>query len=150
MTTRTRSGRQPSHFLARLLRVLVIAALAALLIWLLVRNRRAIAEMIRSFVKGVLEFFRRLFALRWQRKPKPAKVAAPAPKPPVIQAFAAYENPFVTGKDKAWSPDRLLCYTYEAVCAWAKEQGISLRAQETPRECCFRLLERFPDRLLRR
>jgi hypothetical protein len=129
--------------LARLLRVLAILAIASLVIWFLVRNRKVIADMIRSFIRAIREFFRNLFAIRWKRKPK---LSAPTPTPILeLEPFASYENPFVTGKDKTWSPDRLLCYTYAAVCSWAKEQKIALRPQETPREFCLRLLERFPE-----
>ena len=38
-----------------------------------------------------------------------------------------------------------MLYTYEAVLAWAKEQGTEMEPQETPREFCNRLCERFPD-----
>lgn len=133
----------PSNFLYHLLRVLVILALAALFIWFLVRFRKTIADMIRAFCVAVRDFFRKLFSFRWRMA---AAAAEDVPPPaPVLEAFATYENPFLTGKDKTWPPERLLLYTYEAVQAWAKEQGIEIRPEQTPREFCFQLIERFPD-----
>ena len=134
---------QPRDVLNKLLRVLLIVALAALFIWLLVRYRKVIAEMFRAFIAAVRDFFRKLFSFRW-RKAVPAVEEVPSPAP-VLEPFASYRNPFITGKDQTWSPERLLLYTYEAVQAWAKEQGIEIKPEQTPREFCFQLIERFPE-----
>jgi hypothetical protein len=135
--------KQPVDLLYKLLRVLLILALAAVFIWVLVRYRKVIAEMIRAFGVAVRDFFRKLFSFRW-RKAVPAVEEVPAPAP-VLEPFASYRNPFITGKDQTWSPERLLLYTYEAVQAWAKEQGIEIKPEQTPREFCFQLIERFPE-----
>jgi hypothetical protein len=135
--------KQPVDLLYKLLRVLLIVALAALFTWLLVRYRKVIAEMFRAFVAAVRDFFRKLFSFRW-RKAVPAVEEVPSAAP-VLEPFASYRNPFVTGKDQSWSPERLLLYTYEAVQAWAKEQGIEIKPEQTPREFCFQLIERFPE-----
>jgi hypothetical protein len=134
---------QPRDVLSKLLRILLIVALAALFVWLLVRYRKVIAEMFRAFIAAVRDFFRKLFSFRW-RKAVPAVEEVPPPAP-VLEPFASYRNPFITGKDRTWSPERLLLYTYEAVQAWAKEQGIEIKPEQTPREFCFRLIERFPE-----
>jgi len=134
---------QPNPFWATLLRILALIALAALLLWALIRYRKVLADMLRSLMNSIREFFRKLLSIRWRRKSKKEPVAADPV--PVLEPFATYENPFATGKDKAWSSERLLSYTYEAVCAWAKEQHIAMRPQETPREFCLRLLGNFPD-----
>jgi hypothetical protein len=128
-----------------LLRWLLIAALAALFVWWLIRYRAAIAQAIRTFIAAVREFFRKLFAFRWRKAAAPAADDDAGSSPPVLSPFTAYENPFVTGKDRTWPPERLLIYTYQAVQAWAGEQGIELEPQQTPREFCARLMERYPD-----
>jgi uncharacterized membrane protein YgcG len=136
--------KEPSHLLRDLLRWLLILALSALFIWLAIRYRKVISEKIRAFIAVVRDFFRKLFSFRW-RKSAPA-VEADVPLPaPVLEPFASYENPFLTGKDKTWPPEHLLFYTYEAVQAWAKERGIEIQPQQTPREFCLQLIERFPD-----
>lgn len=126
----------------RLLRILVFIALAALFVWVVIRYRRAIAQAIRAFIAAVRDFFRELFSFR-RRKPAPT-ARAPVPAP-VLRPFATYENPFLTGKDKSWPPERLILYTYDAIRAWGKEQRIELKPQETPREFCARLAGRFPE-----
>ena len=139
---RSQGQRPPGDFLYRLLRALLILALAAGLIWLLVRFRKVIADMLRKAMAAVRDFFRKLFRFR-RRRPAPATglvVSAVAP-----EAFATYENPFVTGQANTWPREHLLRYTYQAVLAWAKEHGIEIQPQQTPREFCSRLIEHFPD-----
>jgi hypothetical protein len=138
----TPGPKPPSTILHRLLRVLLIVALAALLVWLIIRYRQVIRQTIRSFIAAVREFFRKLFSWRGRRSAAVTDMPSPAP---VLEPFAAYENPFVTGKAGTWPAERLLRYTYEAVQAWAQEQGIKIAAQQTPREFCVRLSEHFPD-----
>ena len=136
---------QPSDWLRRLLRWLAIIAGVLTLIWLLVRFRQPILRAIRAFLEAVRNFIRRLFGLRIRRrKPVPPDGATPAPLP-VLEPFAAYENPFVTGKFRTWPRERLLRYTYEALQARVLEQGIILLPQQTPREFCSRLIGQFPD-----
>ena len=137
--------KQPSDFLYRLLRALLILTLAAFLAWLLVRFRTEIAKVIRKAMAAVSNFFQRLFRrfhLRRRRAVHATDSAASAAAP---EPFMAYENPFLTGNAEVWPPDHLLRYTYQAVQAWAKEQGIESELQETPREFCARLGEHFPD-----
>jgi hypothetical protein len=139
----TETPKPPTNILGPLLRVLLIVAIASLLVWVAIKYRKAIAEAIRSLVAAVREFFRKLFSFRWRRK-QTAAADAPAPEP-IVQPFATYENPFTTGKDRAWPPERLVIYTYAALRSWAKEHGVEPEPQQTPREFCERLIERFPD-----
>src|SRR5262249_10233430 len=132
------------------LRILMIVAIASVLLWFIIRNRKAIAEAISAFARSVREFFvtfynwlRNLFRFRWRRKAVPVKEEIP--DAPVLEPFAAYENPFLTRKVQIWPPEKLVRYTYETLQAWAKEQGIEIERQQTPREFCARLIERFPD-----
>ena len=76
---------------------------------------------------------------------KPAVGKDLSPSVPVLRPFVTYEDPFANGNDRAWPPERLLFYTYDALQAWAKEQRIVPVPQETPREFCDRVMERFPD-----
>ncbi len=134
--------KQPVNW-QRWLRILVIVALSGLFVWFVIRYRRIIAQAFRSLMAAIREFFRNLFNM-FRRKKKAAVVEEPLPAA-VLQPFATYENPFLTGKDKTWPAERIILYTYEAVRAWAKEQGIQIRPQETPREFCTRLSAGFPE-----
>jgi hypothetical protein len=64
---------------------------------------------------------------------------------PRQRPFAAYLSPFLTGKDKSWTAEQLILYSYEALQAWAAEQGIQSQPQQTAREFCLLLSETFPD-----
>ncbi len=134
--------KQPVNW-QRWLRILVIVAIAGLFVWLVIRYRRIIAQAFRALMAAIREFFRNLFAM-FRRKKKASVAEEPLPTA-VLQPFSTYENPFLTGKDKTWPPERVILFTYEAMRAWAKEQGIQIRPQETPREFCMRLSAGFPE-----
>lgn len=126
----------------RLFLILFLVALAALLVWGIIRYRRVIAHTFRSFVAAVREFFRNLFSFRRRKRSTPQELPLPAAPP---QPFSTFENPFLTGKATSWPPKRLVLYTYEAIRGWAKDQRIEMKPQETPREFCMRLGQLFPD-----
>jgi hypothetical protein len=134
--------KQPSDWLNRLLRALLILALVVVVIWLLIYFRKAIARVIRTAANAVANFFRKLFRIRRRRPSQDGETPAPDALP---DWTAPSINPFVTGKDKLWTPEHLVRYTYEHLQSWAKEQGIEMPPQQTPREFCSRLIEHFPD-----
>lgn len=142
--TGNQAPKEPSHWLQKLLRWLLIITVAALILWLLIRYRKPITEALRSFMASVRAFLRKLFSFRWRRKSDSATEAVTSVVP-VMEPFAAYENPFITGKDKLWPAEHLVRYTYEALLSWAKEQGIEIKPQQTPHEFCAQLMEQFPD-----
>ena len=133
---------EPTDFWYQLLRALLILAAVIALIWVLIKFRKEIARFIRKLITAIQNYFRKLFRRR-PRKPTPA-ASTNAPQM-VLEPFDAYPNPFVTGKARSWPSERLLRYTYEAIQSWAKEQGIELKPQQTPREFCAELIARFPD-----
>jgi hypothetical protein len=126
----------------RWFRALLFLAVIILAGWWLVRRRDLILQMARAIVAAVAQFFRDLFSFGRRVKGTlvKGKARAPAPHP-----FAAYPSPFLTGKDGTWSVEQLIFYSYEALQAWAVEQGIQSRPQQTAREFCFQLGETFPD-----
>jgi uncharacterized protein DUF4129 len=127
----------------RLFRVLlVLAAVSVLCVWL-ARHRRSIAQAVRSIMEALAQFFRQLFGFRSAAKSRAAGRAEPAPQK--RRAFAAFENPFVTGRDRTWPPEQLILYSYEAVQTWAAERGSPPQPQQTAREFCRALGEKFPE-----
>lgn len=142
--TGTQKPKPPSDWLQRLLRWILITAIAALFLWLAIRYRKAIADAFRSLIASIRAFLKKLFSFRW-RKTSSATEELPPPIASVVEPFAAYENPFLNGKDKTWPPERLVFYTYEALQSWAKEQGIQIQPQQTPHEFCAQLMAQFPD-----
>lgn len=130
------------YLLYLLLRLLVLLAVSLLLAWLLIRFHKALARTVCSAWAAGRDFFRRLFRLRW---PWSAPASDGVFLAAVPDAPAVYQNPFLTGKDKSWPWERLLCYTYEAMQAWAEEFGVVMKPQQTPREFCCELMAYFPD-----
>jgi len=128
--------------LYRCLRILFFLAGAILVGWWLVRQRDLILQMARAFLAALTQFFRDLFQIGRRLKRPAAKAEERAPQQ---RPFAAYQSPFLTGKDKSWSAEQLILYSYEALQAWAQEQGIQSQPQQTAREFCRRLGETFPD-----
>ncbi|MGD0812339.1 MAG: DUF4129 domain-containing protein [Verrucomicrobiota bacterium] len=121
---------------------LLIAAALVIGAWI-VRRRHLLLEMARSILAALAQFIRNLFDLMPSRKP--ASNAEAAPVTARFNSFAEYTNPFFTAKDRAWPPEQIILYSYEAVQAWAKELGIASRPEETAREFCGRLGEQRPE-----
>ncbi|MGP8200969.1 MAG: DUF4129 domain-containing protein [Limisphaerales bacterium] len=121
---------------------LLIAAALVIGAWI-VRRRHLLLEMARSILAALAQFIRNLFDLMPSHKP--SKTAEAAPVHARLLSFAEYRNPFFTVKDRAWPPEQIILYSYEAVQAWAKELGIAARPEETAREFCGRLSEQRPE-----
>ncbi len=126
----------------RWFRILFILAAAILIGWWVIRQRDLILQIVRSFLAALAQFFSDLFQLGSRMKRPLAKRDERPPKP---RPFAAYLSPFLTGKDKSWTAEELIRYSYEALQAWAVERGIQPQPQQTSREFCRLLGESFPD-----
>jgi hypothetical protein len=126
----------------RWFRALFLLAGAFSLSWWVIRQRELILQIARSFLAAVAQFFRDLFMLGSRVKQTAIKQEE---RPPRQRPFAAYLSPFLTGKDNSWTAERLILYSYEALQAWAVEQGIPSNPQQTAREFCLFLGETFPD-----
>jgi hypothetical protein len=130
-------------------RILFWFAVIAALIWVIYRYRTAILMALRSMWAAIRKFIADLLALF---RPRPKDVAQPsriAATPP----FETFENPFLTGADVTWSPQKLIIYTYEALQSWAIDRAIdptgapaaTRGSPETPREFCRNLGEEMPE-----
>jgi hypothetical protein len=126
----------------RWFRALFLLAGAILISWWVIRRRDLILQMARSFIAALAQFFRDLLQFGSLAKRTKAKREERTPRQ---RPFAAYLSPFLTGKDKSWTAEQLILYSYEALQAWAVEQGIQSQPQQTAREFCLLLGETFPD-----
>ena len=139
----------PSSFSFQKLLSSLMGALGAILKWLfyiaillialywLIRSWKTVTAAWAQFLKEMAELWRRLFG----GKPTPEEEAAaaveeskPAPRP-----FADFADPFATGMASRYSPDELVKYTFEAVEAWARENGLPRGPEQTPHEFARRL-----------
>ena len=126
----------------RWFRALFLLAGAILICWWVIRQRDLILQIARSFLAALAQFFRDLFQFGSRVKRTTVKREERTPRQ---RPFAAYLSPFLTGKDKSWTAEQLILYSYEALQAWAVEQGIQSQPQQTAREFCLHLGETFPD-----
>ena len=126
----------------RWFRALFLLAGAVLICWWVIRQRDLILQIARSFLAALAQFFRDLFQFGSRVKRTTVKREERTPRQ---RPFAAYLSPFLTGKDKSWTAEQLILYSYEALQAWAVEQGIQSQPQQTAREFCLLLGETFPD-----
>jgi hypothetical protein len=108
----------------------------------LIRRRDLIFQIVRSFCSALARFFRDLFQFASVVKKTTATGQKPTPKQ---HPFASYKNPFITGKDRSWTPEQVIFYSFEAVQMWASERGIVPRPEQTAREFCLELGEKFPQ-----
>jgi hypothetical protein len=123
-------------------KVLFLLALAILTGWWLFRQRYLIFQITQSMVAAITQFFRDLFRFGSSAK-KTATTEKKAQKD--LRLFASYQNPFLLGSYSSWTKEQLVLYSYEAFRAWAEEQGIKPRPEQTAREFCGELGSRFPE-----
>jgi hypothetical protein len=121
---------------------LLFLAGAVLVGWWLFRQRDLISQIARSCFTALAQFFRDLFRFGSLRKGMAATVEKQEPK---RRLFSAYRNPFLTATPTSWPDEKLVLYSFEALQAWAEEQGIKQRPEQTAREFCLELGDRFPE-----
>ncbi len=61
------------------------------------------------------------------------------------QPFASFHNPFHDGRSGGMSVKEILCYSFAALQAWARERGHPRHAGETALEFAARLGEEMPS-----
>ena len=138
----TASSAQAGNIYNFLRNALVIAAVLIIGGWI-IRRRHLLLEMALNIIAAIAQFIRKFSDFTPSRKPANKSVAVPSQAK--FSSFAEYRNPFFTGKDYAWLSEQIILYSYEAVQAWAKEQGMAARPEETAREFCGRLGEHHPE-----
>jgi len=126
--------------LYQVLKWLLLIAGLVLCGWWIFRRRHLFYQFALELWRAVARFFKRLGTiLPFQKKQKGRELEQNEPRP-----FAAFKNPFLTGKNRFWPPEQLVAFTFEALQAWAVEKGIGSRRNETAREFCGTLTELLP------
>lgn len=100
----------------------------------------------------VREFFRQLAAmwaelLAWlsgKRRPAEGETAEAAAEP-AHRPFSAYPDPFLTGHAGEWPIEELVRYSFEALEAWARENGCPRTPEQTPHEFAEQIAAQVPS-----
>lgn len=124
---------------SRYLKWLVYLALLLVGLYILKKHGKELLATLRQMWRELLDFLRGLLG----QGPKPAaEVAATAAPAKIARPFSSYANPFQNGEANRSSPNQVVEYSFEALQAWATEQGIDPRPEETPLEFAGQLGQR--------
>lgn len=131
-------------WLARLLRWIVYALLAGCIAFSLVRNWSRFVKATKDLFQKVLAFGWRL--LGWKRSaPSTNAGETEFRERPTQPAFRAFADPFASGEAQRMSPAELICYSFEALQACARECGVPRRPEQTPLEFGSALSRTVPE-----
>lgn len=129
--------------LYKLLRTTLLIVAGLMGAWWLFRCRHLLLEIARAIAAAIMNFLRELLDLAPARRPaRPSEPAAPRSR---LRPFSEYKNPFFSGEDYLRSPAEIIIYTFEFTQAWAREHGIELHPEQTPREFCRDMAARSPE-----
>ena len=117
------------------LRGLFTAVGAVALIFGLFRYGPVLLDAFRDLIASLLGGFG---AKKPKKRVKDAEAATSEPALPP-RPFAAFADPFASGLAQNFSPNDLIIYSFEALEAWAFEQGLARSPHETPAEFVNRL-----------
>lgn len=117
---------------------LVYAAMAAAVIYFAIRNWAAVVAFVRNLWTELLSMFGKKPGVAGEEAVDPDEPVAP-PRP-----FAAFQDPFRSGTASKHSPAELVRYTFEALQAWAFENGCGRTPDQTPMEFGQQLRSRMP------
>ncbi|MBN1588115.1 MAG: DUF4129 domain-containing protein [Pirellulales bacterium] len=113
-------------------KLLFYAALIGLVGYWAWKSRVRILAAIGQFLRELRDFWARLFGGKHQLADESAeKTTAEKPR---FRPFSAYTDPFASGTAGRVPPEEVVRYTFEALEAWARENGCPRGADETPQE----------------
>ncbi|MEX0793268.1 MAG: DUF4129 domain-containing protein [Pirellulaceae bacterium] len=128
--------------LGSLLKLLIYAVVLALILYVAWRYRAEIAEAWQKFLAELRDFWNKLFARETRTDVEPAAAETPVDRG---KPFSSFRNPFT---DPAWrgrSVEEVIRYSFLAVEAWGREQGVTRLPDETPGEYARNLEARFAE-----
>jgi len=107
-----------------------LIVVAAIWLW---RSRDRVLAALRQLLAEWRAFWQRLFGSSKKEAEEPAH-ADDGLRQPLLPPFSAFTDPFATGAAARYSPDELVRYSFEALEAWAREQGWPREPEQTPHE----------------
>ena len=123
------------------LRTLFWLAVALVLAWAIYRHRGVILTLLRNIWAALRHFIAALLGLFQPSAAAPPPATKAMAPPP----FKSFKNPFLTGADRLWPPEKLITYSYDALQSWVLEQEAKHGSPQTPREFCRQLGEEMPE-----
>ena len=128
------SNANPAGKLEKIFKWIMYALLAAVVLYFVIRHWSRLVETLKLFWQELVNFWNDLFG----RKPKEEKnrSADDFETETLVsrRPFAAFNNPFASGAAQQMQPEELVRYTFEALEAWAFEQHVERKQDQTPLE----------------
>lgn len=131
--------------LGTVLKWILFGILALVVLFFVLRSGLQFLANFTNWAKQLLQAFQAWWEGLFGHKvnESEAEVDGP-PRVPTPRPFASFMNPFLDGRADSLSPDALTRYSFEALQAWAWEQDLGRRPQETPLEFAERLGTEVP------
>jgi hypothetical protein len=130
--------------LPRMFSWLYYLGFALLAIWLMWKYRQQVARFWNQLLEDLRKLWARLFGGRTAQAAAQEADATVA-RGPQYRPFSSYMNPFTSGMAPRHTAAELVQYTFLALEAWAREQGATRSAQQTPLEFAQMLGQSFPE-----
>jgi hypothetical protein len=133
--------------LSNVLKWIVLAVFVVLIVgfvgWFVLKNLSSAHRWARDLLNALAAFWQSLFGgKRTETIEAEEETAAEIVEKP--RPFEDFRNPFADGTAAGQSPEALVRYSFAALEAWAYEQDLSRRDDETPLEFAHRLGEAVP------
>lgn len=125
--------------LAPFVKWILYGLLAAVVLYVVFRNFSRFVEMLLNLWNELLSLFG-LGTRPEHAGGSSSAESAPEPPPP----FASFDDPFLSGAARRMSAAQLVRYTFEAIEAWAREQGLPRPSGQTPLEYAAELGRQIP------
>lgn len=128
--------------LGSLLKLLIYVVVLAVILYVAWRYRAEIAEAWQKFLAELRDFWNKLFGRESRPGIEPSATETPVDRG---KPFSSFRNPFT---DPAWrgrSVEEVIRYSFLAVEAWGREQGVTRLPDETPGEFAKNLEARFAE-----
>jgi hypothetical protein len=125
--------------LAPLVKWILYGVLALIVLYVVFRNWARFIEMLVNLWNELLSLFG--FGSRVEAAGGGSEPAAATEPPP---PFSSFNDPFLDGSARRLNRVQLVRYTFEALEAWAREQGLPRSGEQTPLEFASELGQRVP------
>ncbi|HEY1603073.1 MAG TPA: DUF4129 domain-containing protein [Pirellulales bacterium] len=127
--------------LLSLLRMIVYAVIILVGIYCLVRYWPQVKELLARLRQELMDLWNSLFGGRRKAVEAAAELES---QRATLRPFASFADPFVCGAATRHAPNAVVQYSFEALEAWAAEQDLARRSDETPLEFATRLADARP------
>ena len=119
---------------------LYYAIIIAVVVYVFIRYREAIWAALQKFWRDLMDLINNLFGKNIETAATPSAV----PDAPKHKSFREFASPFVGGQMR-FPLEQAVVYTFEALNAWGRDQGLPRDRDVTPHEFAAKLGHQFPQ-----